>query len=910
MIIDEEDYIAHYGVLRRSGRFPWGSGGPEIASNRSFLDHVESLKKQGLSDVDICIGMGIGRTDKNGEFHPSTTQLRAAKSIARHEEKQAEIAQAQKLHDKGMSNVEVGKRMGVGESYVRTLLAPGAKDKADKLMSTANVLKEEVKNKTYVDVGAGTELGISVGSKMGISQTQLNTAVAMLQEEGYMVHSLKTPQIGTGKDTNRKILCPPGTPWSEVQKNRDKIQQIEAFSEDHGRSFGGLKKHPPVSIDPGRVAIRYKEEGGAGSDGVIYVRPGVDDLSLGSARYAQVRVKIGDGHYAKGMAMYNDDLPKGVDLLFNTNKSSTGNKLDALKELEADPDLPFGSITRPLLRNAGAPDEHVVSAMNIVNEEGQWGRWSKTIASQVLSKQGPTLARNQLDMTFERRQQDFEEIKALTNPTVKRKLLESFADSTDAAAVHLKAASLPRQSTHAILPIETMPPHEVYAPNYRHGEKVVLIRYPHAGTFEIPELTVNKRHPEAKRVLGDAKDAIGIHHSVAEHLSGADFDGDTVLVIPNNNREFRVSPALESLKNFDTGTYKIPPHPDKPDELLFPKPTAGRKQQLMGEASNLITDMTLRGASHEELARAVRYSMVVIDSNKHGLDVKRASADNGITALKREYQKGPKGGASTIISKAKSPTFLNERKPRPHSEGGPVDKATGRLMFVETGRKNQAGEVQKRRFKKLAVTDDAQELSSGTPMENLYADHSNRLKDMANQARLVAVNTPTLNYSPSAKRVYGSEVESLNAKLAIAERNAPLERQAQSIAQAVVKAKRDANPHLEDDDVKKIRIQALTEARNRMGANKKEKRVVLTPKEWEAIQAGAISNARLEKILRNTDIEQIKEMATPRVQVKMSNAMTNRAKSMRETGYDDREVADALGISLSTLRNALEEGGE
>lgn len=905
MIIDEEDYLAHYGVLRRSGRYPWGSGGPEVASNKGFVDHVAELKRQGMSESDICIGMGIGRTDRNGVFHPSTTQLRAANSIAKHELKQDEIRFAQSLKDKGYKNTAIAERMGRNESYVRTLLAPGAKDKADSLMTTANALKEEVKNKKYLDVGAGTEYGL------GVTQTKLNTAIAMCQEEGYVVHSLKQPQLGTGKDTTRKILTPPGTPWSDVQKNQDKIQLVSAFSEDGGRHFGGLKKHEPVSIHPNRVAVRYKEDGGANADGVIYVRPGVEDLSLGSAHYAQVRIKVGDSHYLKGMAMQHDGLPDGVDVLFNTNKSNTGNKLDALKELENDPDLPFGSITRPLIINPGHPDEHVKSAMNIVNEEGAWGKWSKTLSSQMLSKQSPSLARTQLDVTFERRQQELADIMALTNPVVKKKLLESYAEATDAASVHLKAAALPRQSSQVILPIESMKDTEVYAPNYRHGEKVVLIRHPHGGTFEIPELTVNNRHPEAVRVLGDAKDAIGINHKVAQHLSGADFDGDSVLVIPNNKKQVKISPALESLKDFDTMKYKIPEHPDKPGELLFPKISDGRKQQLMGEASNLITDMTLRQASHEELARAVKYSMVVIDAHKHALDHKAAARDFGIKALRQEYQQGPRGGASTIVSRAKSPTFRNELKPRPHPEGGPIDRVTGKRVFVETGRLNPDGTPHKRRYKKLAIEEDAHKLidEPGTPMERLYADHSNKLKDLANQARLASINTPRLNYSPSANKAYKPEVDSLMAKLAIAKRNAPLERHAQQVAKTVVNAKKAAHPNLEPDDIKKIKQQALTEARNRFGASKKERQITIEDKEWDAIQAGAITGTALGQILRDVNIDVVRERATPRTQKVMTKAMTSRARAMRESGYTRAEVADALGVSTTTLDLNL-KGGE
>ena len=52
----------------------------------------------------------------------------------------------------------------------------------------------------------------------------------------------------------------------------------------------------------------------------------------------------------------------------------------------------------------------------------------------------------------------------------------------------------------------------------------------------------------------------------------------------------------------------------------------------MGKISNLITDMTLLGASEDKLARAVRHSMVVIDDEKHHLDYKQSEKDNNIAA--------------------------------------------------------------------------------------------------------------------------------------------------------------------------------------------------------------------------------------------------------------------------------------
>lgn len=891
MFISEEEYLAHYGILRRSGRYPWGSGGPERVStnpnkrNKQFLDYVDGLRRDGMSEVDIAKGMGI-----------STTQLRAAKSIAKNEQRQADQAMAQRLKDKGYSNVAIGKRMGVNESSVRAMLAASEKDKADILVTTANMLKDQVAEKSYVDIGTGVE------HHVGVSATRLNTAVARLQEEGYKVYYVKVPQLGTGLNTTQKVLVGPDVTYSEVYANRDKIKFPGSFTEDGGRSYLGL--HPPLKVDPRRVEVTYKENGGDKADGVIYVRPGVDDISLGNARYAQVRIAVGDGHYLKGMAMYKDDLPNGVDLMFNTNKSNTGNKLDAMKKISDDPDNPFGATVRQLIKHDKDGKEQVTSAMNLVNEEGDWSNWSKSLSSQMLSKQPPSLAKSQLDMTYEKRQREFDEINSFTNPTVRKKLLESFADETDSAAVHLKAAALPRQGSHVILPINSMPESQIYAPNYRDGERVVLIRYPHGGKFEIPELTVNNNHPEAKKLLGNARDAVGIHHSVAERLSGADFDGDTVLVIPNNSGKVKTAPSLEGLKNFDPKTA----YPGYPGMKVM---SARTKQIEMGVVSNLITDMTIRQANNNEIAAAVRHSMVVIDAEKHGLNYKQSAIDNNIAALKEKYQGGVRSGASTLISRATSEIRVPERKPRPAAQGGPIDKVTGKKVYQNTGESyvNKDGKliIKTTKSQRLAETDDAHSLSSGTPIERIYADHSNKLKAMANNARLAAENTPSLVRSPSAKKVYAAEVESLNAKLNIALRNAPLERNAQVLANTIVKIKRDATPDMDAPTLKKVKAQALNEARIRTGAKKEQ--IVFTDREWEAIQAGAISDSKLKAMLSNADLDRVRQLATPRENILMTSTKSNRAQSMLNSGYTRAEVADALGVSLSTLDRALTTPG-
>jgi hypothetical protein len=575
---------------------------------------------------------------------------------------------------------------------------------------------------------------------------------------------------------------------------------------------------------------------------------------------------------------------------------------------EISKDDPFGSNIRDQVY-AKHPDgtfvrdsfgrRKVESTMNIVNEEGKWDEWSRNLSSQMLSKQKPSLAKNQLDMAYESKQREFDEIMSLTNDTVKKHLLEKFADSADSSAVHLKAAQMPRQSTKVILPINSMKEDEVYAPTFKDGERVVLIRFPHGGKFEIPELKVNNRHPEARKLLGNAPDAIGIHSKVAERLSGADFDGDTVLVIPNNHGKIKTEPALEGLKGFDPQKYKIPK--DSPIPRMTPK----IKAQEMGKVSNLITDMTIKGAPNDEIARAVRHSMVVIDAEKHGLDYKQSAIDNGIAQLKKKYQSredGTVGGASTLISRATSETRIPDRKPRPAKEGGPIDPVTGKRVYVETGTEYYNGKPKTIKIEKLANTDDAHSLSSGMPIEHIYAEHSNRLKSLANQARKEMLRTKDIEYSPSANKGYAPEVKMLEAKLNMALRNAPIERQAQVIANAGFRLKKDATPDMDPAEIKKLRSKELQDARERVGAKKDQ--VKIEPREWQAIQAGAVSKTMLNRILDNTDVEKIKELATPREKQAMSTTDLNRATVMLRN-HTLAEVADALGVSVDKLKSAL-----
>lgn len=881
MIVDEEDYLAHYGILRRSGRYPWGSGGNANQNHRSFLDMVSAMKAEGLSEADISKGFDISIKD-----------LRALQSIATNELKAANINMAVRLKNEGYSAQAIADRMGLaGESSVRSLLASSAADKAQQLEATKNLLKEQIEDGGYLDVGAGVE------QYAGMSRTQFDTVLTALRNDGYDIVNVQVDQVGGQGKTLNKVLVKEGVTYKDVVSDKDNIKSIAVKVTDDGV----VSVRPPESLDLKRLKINYDEDGGTAADGTMYVRPGVADLDMGGSHYAQVRIAVDGTHYLKGMAIYKDDLPAGVDVVFNTNKTNTGNPKDALKPLKTlpdgsvDMDNPFGASIKP----GGQRGK-----LNIVNEAGDWKDWSDSTASQMLSKQDRTLVREQLDKVYSTKRQDLDKILSLTNPAVKQKLLQSYADDVDAAAVHLKGAAMPRQATKVILPVNSMRDTEIYAPTFKNGERVALVRYPHGGTFEIPELTVNNRQKDAKKLLGNAVDAVGINSKVAERLSGADFDGDSVVVIPNNSGKIKSTPALESLKGFD-------PKREYPAYEGMKPMTAKQKALEMGNVSNLITDMTIKGANTSEIARAVKHSMVVIDAEKHKLNYKQSAINNGIPQLKEKYQGSAQSGASTLVSRSTSDVRVNKRQ-----MGYRIDPKTGEKIFKETGEgyvrtttNKKTGVVTEKwvpktsKSTKGAEAKDAHSLSSGTAVEKIYADHANKLKAMGNEARKAMVSTKPTPYSPTAKRVYAKEVDSLNAKLNVALKNAPRERQAQVMANAVIRQKRDANPDMDSDELKKVSARALNTARTRTGANKE--RVEITPKEWEAIQSGAISNSKLTQILNNTDVEKVKELATPRENTVMTDAKQQRARNLLASGRTPSEVAAILGVPVSTLTSSM-----
>lgn len=627
-----DDILMHYGMPRRSGRYPWGSGDNPYQHSGDFLSRVEELKKSNFTFTDKDGKTYTGEVAIAKSMGLSTTQFRTQMSLAKDERRSADVATAKALRAKGYSLNEIADKMGfANDSSVRSLLNESSEARMNQAKQTAEFLKKQISEKGMIDVGTGVE------RELGISKEKMNQALYILEMEGYHIYGGGVPQVtNPGKQTNIKVLCPPGTEHKEIY-NFENVHSVRDYvSHDDGETFD--KFVYPKSMDSSRLKIRYAEDGGIQKDGVIEIRRGVDDLSLGDSHYAQVRILVDGNRYLKGMAVYSDDLPDGVDVMFNTNKKKGTPTSDVLKKVKDDPDNPFGSLIKAGGQSyyIDADGKRQLSLINKRAEEGDWGEWADKLPSQFLSKQSLSLVNKQLNLAASDKMAEFDEICSLTNPTVKKSLLKSFADDCDSAAVHLQAAALPRQKYQVILPITSMKDNEVYAPNYKNGETVALVRYPHGGTFEIPILTVNNKQAEARRILGNTpKDAIGINSKVAERLSGADFDGDTVMVIPCNSGKSKVkitsTPPLKGLEGFDP---KLE-YGGKPAGTFKPMKNT---QKEMGVISNLITDMTLKGATQDELARAVRHSMVVIDAEKHKLDYKQSEIDNGISSLKRSIR--------------------------------------------------------------------------------------------------------------------------------------------------------------------------------------------------------------------------------------------------------------------------------
>lgn len=938
-INEEELYLEHYGVKYRSGRYAYGSGeDPYQHDPKGFYSRYRQLKDEGLSEKELCYEFGtkVKRKDGSIDIIPlSSGQLRARISAAREQERLERNDQILKYKAHGYSNREIARKLGINESVVRSTIEADKAGRIGEATHTADMLKKNVDAKGVIDIGAGVNI------ECGVGETKWETAIQMLKDEGYEVHNIKVEQAtNAGKETTVRVLAKPGTKWEEIYYNLDSIQTINEYSPDGGGEFRELVR--PKSIDSSRVFVRYAEDGGAERDGTIELRPGVPDLDMGGSAYSQVRIGVDDKLYCKGMAFYNDNIPEGYDIVVNSNKHRGAALDEVLKKYKDDPTNPFGA----LIKAGGQTyyiDENGKEQLGVVNklkEEGEWEDYSKNLASQFLGKQDKKLIKQQLDLTLQGRRNEFDDILTnVDNDAIKQSLLYSFADDCESAAVHLKAAPLPGQSTKVLLPVPGLKDNECYCPSMPDGEELYLVRFPHAGTFEIPKLTNNLRNKDGKAIVGStSQDVIGINSNAASVLSGADFDGDTAVVIPSRGGKTEIKTSvLDDLKGFDPKEL----YPYEPGQKEPWKKGSEMEQKQMGMVSNLITDMYAQGADTEEIARATKHSMVVIDTGKHKLNYAKSEKDNRIQELKDKYQNG--GGASTLLSRAKGQKLIDE------VSYDKINKETGEKEHVYTNReymkrekvklkdergryvkdengnyiyaKDENGKpifrdvkkvVAQQKSTQMAEVRDAYELSSGSEIEGLYANFANGLKSLALQARKEALAIKPYPVDKDTKKLYSAEVASINDKIKNAMTNAPRERYAQiKAADAVNKFKKEYRDRGEDyikGDKDKLANRTLQEARIAAGAKmsgEKGRSIKLTDNEWRAINEGAVSSNVVKKMLNYTSDEEIRKFAMPKKENYISPGKKQMMKSMANNGYTLSEIADTLGVSTSTVSNYI-----
>lgn len=883
--LDSPD-ILHYGRGHasggHSGRYPWGSGDKRI----HFTEAVAALKESGITD----------KTKQAKELGISRNELQAHLSSEHAAIREEFTKRGRDLVGNGKSVNQAANELGVPEATLRSYLnntAPSTHQaRLTRAKQVTDMYRKALEEQSgYIDVGAGTE------HQIGITKYQKDMALEALKQDGYYVHKVLLRNLtNPDKPISTQVLTKNPDQY-DVQGKHALDVQLPNYQYE-GVKLTGISK--PVDVPWKDVSINYGINGENDRDGTILVRRGNPEADLGASHYAQVRISVGGTHYMKGMAMYGDDddfkgLPSNVKYIFHTNKPSTKSPQDVLKKQKDNPLNPFESSIR-----------HQKGVFNIVNQEGDWSDYRTTLASQFLSKQNVSFVKERLKDTFKRDKEDYDSIVAITNPVVKQKLLQDLVGdpkdktkrgSIDTEQFHMRAVGEPGTRYKTLIANPWLKANEVYAPDYNDGDHVVLVRYPHGGTFELPDLVVNNKAPKSKKLLGNAIDGIGIHPEAAHKLSGADFDGDTVIVLPNNSGKIKYRKSLPGLKNFDPNDYELTDPKDLPYETTRKNRYTGKeekvtvypgkhisprgKQTEMGNVSNLITDMTIKGASDTELARAVKYSMVVIDSEKHHLDYKAAADAYGIKSLRKKYMTkinpdtGRKSlGANTLISVAK------------HEQ----TKGEGKGTLINT----------------LAKQGRLDKINSGSPVENAYQNYIEQLQVIKNngQKELSTIDIPKRD--PYAAKAYSHEVLSLNSKIKSISAQAPLERKAQVEANQAFKEYIEANPTVSTDRKKSLRSEMLNNARLSNGVTPYEKKVHITPKEWDAIQANAISKTALEKLLSKADMDELRSYATPKSKQAISPAKLSSIKRMMASNnYTLAEIAQSTGLSPNTIKSAL-----
>ena len=855
---------------------------------------------------------GATYTEMAKAFGISTTELRQRITAENHHKAEFRLWLAQEMSnpDEHITKSQMDEVFQSPAGTAARILSNGRSKKDAKMNEIHDKLVERVKEVKYLDIGEGTEI------QLGLTRETLGGIVKTLEAEGYHTHTITRKNLTDDTKGIKMVVLTKDGDLESVKKHKYDIRTLDAWYDPEGK----LRDiEPPKQLDWDRVKIKYGDEGGVARDGMMQVRPGAEGLDLGDSRYAQVRIAVGGTSYMKGVAIVDhlQTFPPGTDIIFNTNKPKGTPREKVLKDLKGEvmSDNPFGAVIKSQK-----------GYINFVQKEGDWNEWSAGLAAQMVSKQPDKFVKSQLDKTFDNIKRDFDSFKAIPNTAIQSYFLENYAKSLTTKANKLKTDGVEGERAQLLLSNPDLKPNEIYAPNYKNGETLYLIRYPHGGTFEIPVLTVNNNHQSSRKLLGNAVDAVMVHPSAGQKLSGADYDGDTVYVLPANKNNPITSttlpPALrKKVAEFDPEVY----HRDVPENVngghLYRKKFT---TDQMGIATNLISDMTTLKAPMGDIVDATLYSMVVIDSWKHNYDLKQAKQDFRINELKKKYQGAANAGSATVITRARSKvkvyTHYDGTLERVKEKTRKVTGANGKTYNEKYYVLEDGTEVPKKRTKEVRLMDitaDANTLKSQfkNSTEDRYAAYANSLKALQNEAIKANAALKMPKRDPQAAKRYAQEVESITEKLRKAMSKAPIERQIELLAEQ--RYRHYLRPEMDADDRKKLAARSRLTARKIVTGqtqgpkSKRSERLHLTDLEWEAILHNAVSPTTIKSVLKYTDDDEVREKVIPRGYQTIPAAKVSRARAMlsQTSGgkpkYTYAEVAEALGVSVDALRDNI-----
>lgn len=178
------------------------------------------------------------------------TEFRTARQKAGHDRKALEYDQIRALKDDGLGWKEIGDKLGMSESSVRSKYNNAIGEKASQAEKIAATLKAEVDKKGMIDISEGAN------QVLGVSESKLDEAAYILEAEyGYQRYGVGIRQpTNARQQTNITVLAKPEFDQKYAYQHQDQIDSLGDYhSDDGGETFTKLQR--PSSLTP--VGLRF-----------------------------------------------------------------------------------------------------------------------------------------------------------------------------------------------------------------------------------------------------------------------------------------------------------------------------------------------------------------------------------------------------------------------------------------------------------------------------------------------------------------------------------------------------------------------------------------------------------------------------------------------------------------------------